>query len=226
MVQDLLIWTHHAAHMDSGMKPRGADCPLFVPIEEHRRGRIYLSDLVCGECCNIIYRRRADPAPVASSYQPQLCVSSSNLTPSHSLWWLMSTVWKYLFLKLKSFSHTGATACSLPVSYTVYEKAREWLSSHCPWSPHCLPVFPEIEIHSILAKPCLFGTYCTYTADGQQKRGKCWRSSLKSFCVFFFHCDNLSPLEPTTSVRKVKLFTATTQAYRLWVNIYLVYTLY
>lgn len=129
MVQGLLIWTHQAAHMDSGMKPRGADCPLIVHKEKHRWGRIYLWDLVCGECCNLIYRRRADPAPAASSYQPQLCVSSSNLTPSHSLWWLMSTVWKYLFLKLKSFSHTRTTACSLPVSYTQYIKRHEWLSS-------------------------------------------------------------------------------------------------
>lgn len=76
MVQDWLIWAHPASHVDGGMEPRGADHSLCS-----RRGRIDISEIVCGECCNLIYGRRADLAYMACLYQPQLCVSSISCFP-------------------------------------------------------------------------------------------------------------------------------------------------
>lgn len=136
---------------------------LFTKRSTEEAGYIFLwqpplhlpSDLVCGERSILIHRRRADPASVASSYQPQLCVSSGNSTPSHSLWWLMSTVWKYLFVKLRSFSRTQTTTPALCLCLILYKKGTIVAFQTVP-----IPL--QSEFYHILAKPCLFGTYYTY----------------------------------------------------------------
>ena len=157
--------------MDSGMKPWGADCHLFVCKEEHRRGRISFplrqpsqlpSDPLCGECCNLMYRRIAKTAPLTSSYQPQLCVSSGNSTPSHSLWWMMSVVWNIFFWNWEtSLIQKSPPAPSLCL--ILYKKGKGGFHGSFVKIP--IPLYAALSkfaIYNISMMPCLFGTYCTY----------------------------------------------------------------
>ena len=195
MAQDLLIWTHQAAHMDSGLKPKGADCPLFVHKDEHRRGRIYLSDLMCGKCCNLIYRRRADPASVASSFHPQLCVSSINCTPSHSLCWLMSTEWKYFFETEKA-PLVQEPLPPLPGCVSFYCLRRHISRSPCWLTAEFCQNFKWCkETHCTALCPDLAWLERTAHIDGQRGRGRSWR---RSFLLYFFPltaCPRWSPLK-------------------------------